>query len=53
MIIILPIKTRRGSAALLLKKGSMNGQMYFLIIMGPLVHPICKRDCPEGSPLMY
>ena len=53
MIIILPTKTRRGSAALLLKKGSMNGQIYFLIIMGPLVRPIWKRDYSEVSSLMY
>jgi hypothetical protein len=35
MIIVLPASTSNGSNALLLKKGSMNGHIYFLIIAGP------------------
>ena len=35
MIIVLPASTSKGSKALLLKKGSMKGQIYFLIIADP------------------
>ena len=35
MIIVLPASTSKGSKALLLKKGSMKGQIYFLIIVDP------------------
>ena len=40
MIIVLPASTSKGSKALLLKKGSTKGQIYFLIIVDPTTRSV-------------